>query len=162
MIMDIRVYPDPVLRAGNEDVEVFDEDLKRFLKDMKDTMYEKDGVGLAAPQVGVNRKIAVVSFENREYVLINPKIVQTDGAQLGEEGCLSIPGVYEKVKRAERVVVEALDEDGNPVRLEAEGFLARAFAHEIDHLNGVLFIDHLSALKRSFVKKKLRQSRRES
>lgn len=162
MIMDIKVYPDPVLRAGNEEVQAFDEDLKRFLKDMKETMYEKDGVGLAAPQVGVNRKIAVVSFENREYVLINPKIVEAQGTQLGEEGCLSIPGIYEKVKRADRVVVEALDEDGEPVRIEAEGFLARAFSHEIDHLNGVLFIDHLSALKRSFVKKKLRQARRDS
>ncbi len=162
MIMDIKVYPNPVLRSENAEVECFDEELKQFIVDMKETMYEKDGVGLAAPQVGVNRRVAVVAFENREYVLINPRIVEYGGEQVGEEGCLSVPGIYEKVKRSDQVVVEALNENGEPIRLEAEGFLARAFAHEIDHLDGILFIDHLSPLKRSFVKKKLRQIRKDS
>lgn len=162
MKMDLRFYPDPVLRAENREVEVFDDKLVQFAQDMMETMYEKDGVGLAAPQVGKNIRLAVIAFENREYVLINPRIVESAGEQVGEEGCLSVPGVYEKIKRADHVIVEAVDEKGNPIRLEAEGFLARAFAHEIDHLNGVLFIDHLSPLKRSFVKKRLRQSREKS
>lgn len=162
MKMDLRFYPDPVLRAENGEVDVFDEKLEQLVQDMKETMYEKDGVGLAAPQVGISLRLAVVAFEDKEYVLVNPRIVESSGEQVGEEGCLSVPGIYEKVKRADRVVVEGVDEKGNPIRLEAEGFLARAFAHEIDHLNGVLFIDHLSPLKRSFVKKKLRKARQDS
>jgi peptide deformylase len=123
-------------------------------------MKENDGVGLAAPQVGVDRQIAVVQWQGKRYVLINPRVVYSEGKDIHEEGCLSAPGVYEEVARPTRIVVEAQDEEGNTYRIEEEGFMARALAHEIDHLQGRLFFDRLSPIKRQMVKRKLQKNRR--
>lgn len=153
----IRVYPDPVLREPNEDVTLFDDQFRSFVEEMKAIMYAYDGLGLAAPQIGVNRKVAVVAYEGREYVLVNPVIVEAKGNQIGEEGCLSFPGLFEKVSRPESLTVESLNEQGQPQTLQTMGLLARAFAHEIDHLNGVLLIDKISPLRRTFAKKKFRR-----
>jgi peptide deformylase len=138
-------------------VALFDDQLRSFVEEMKAIMYAYDGLGLAAPQIGVNRKVAVVGYEGREYVLINPVIVEAKGNQIGEEGCLSFPGLFERVSRPESVTVEFLDEQGQPQTLLATGLLARAVAHEVDHLNGVLLIDKISPLRRTFAKKKFRR-----
>lgn len=159
-ILPIREYPDSVLREAAKPVERFDEKLKAFLEDMWETMKENDGVGLAAPQVGVDRQIAVVQWQGKRYVLINPRVVSSEGKDIHEEGCLSAPGVYEEVARPTRIVVEAQDEEGNTYRIEEEGFMARALAHEIDHLQGRLFFDRLSPIKRQMVKRKLQKNRR--
>lgn len=156
----IRVFPDPVLREETQRVEVFDEDLKLFLDEMTVIMHEADGVGLAAPQIGVSKKIAVVydGETDRTYHLINPEVVESKGKQDGEEGCLSFPGLYGKVKRAMNVTVRYQDVEGNLCEVKAQGFLARAFQHEIDHLNGRLFIDNFSPLKRELFLKKMGQA----
>lgn len=159
-VLPICEYPDPVLRESARPVDAFDEELKAFLVDMWETMKEYDGVGLAAPQVGVSRQIAVVEWQDKRYVLINPRVIESDGHETREEGCLSAPGVYEEVARPFRIVVEALDEEGNLRRIEEEGFMARALAHEIDHLQGHLFFDRLSPLKRQMVKRKLQKHRK--
>ncbi|MDD4365310.1 MAG: peptide deformylase [Synergistales bacterium] len=155
----IRIYPDSVLREPNEEVTVFDKAFKEFVAEMKALMYAHDGLGLAAPQIGVSRRVAVVAHEGREYVLVNPKITASSGNQTDEEGCLSFPGLFEKVTRPDRITVEALDEEGNKQILEAAALLARAFAHEIDHLEGVLLIDRISPLRRTFAKKKFQRLR---
>jgi len=160
-VLPVSEYPDPVLRESAKSVEKFDDELKALIEDMWETMKEYDGVGLAAPQVGVSRRIAVIAWKDKRYVLINPRIVESDGEEVQEEGCLSAPGFYEEVTRPSRIVVEALDEGGNPQRIEEEGFMARALAHEIDHLEGHLFFDHLSAIKRQMIKRKLRKRRKE-
>ncbi len=154
-VLEIKKYPDPVLRKKSEAVEVFDEELEKFVKDLFAAMHVHDGVGLAAPQVGVLKKIAVVEYEGKSYVLINPKIIEQKGTQLSEEGCLSFPGIYANVLRPEWVKIEAQNEKGELQTLEAEGFTARAFLHEMDHLNGKVFIDYLSNLKRNAIKKKI-------
>ncbi|MDN5336828.1 MAG: peptide deformylase [Synergistales bacterium] len=159
-VLPIREYPDSVLREAAKPVERFDDELKAFLEDMWETMKENDGVGLAAPQVGVDRQIAVVQWQGKRYVLINPRVVSSEGKDIHEEGCLSAPGVYEEVARPTRIVVEAQDEEGNTYRIEEEGFMARALAHEIDHLQGRLFFDRLSPIKRQMVKRKLQKNRR--
>ena len=151
---EIRLLGDPVLRERCEPVEDFDDELRALARDLLDTMYAAEGVGLAAPQVGVPRRL--FAYDVREEgtptgVLVNPRVVQRSGSQTDEEGCLSIPGLTAKVERAERVVVEGRDPEGEPVRLEAEGLLARCLLHEIDHLDGVLFLDHLSPLKRKLL-----------
>ena len=151
----IREYPDPVLRGNAEQVKEFGESLKKLIGDMWETMKEYDGVGLAAPQIGISLQIAVVGWKNRRIVLVNPKVIEYAGEDFQEAGCLSAPGIYEKVGRPERVVVEAQDVHGDPFRLEETGYLARAILHEIDHLQGKLFIDRLSPLKRRFLKRKL-------
>lgn len=146
------------------------DDVRRLARDMFDTMYHAEGVGLAAPQVGVSRRLFVVDVPERAeggdepvrhaYALVNPVIVESSAETAKEtEGCLSIPGIEESVTRPAQVVVEAQALDGSPVRIEASGMLARVLQHETDHLNGVLFIDHLSPLKRSLVRKKWRKSR---
>lgn len=155
--LKVRTYPDPILRKEAAPVEVFDGELEKFIKEMFDVMRKEDGVGLAAPQVGVSKQIAVVSYGGRDYVLINPKVLESSGSERREEGCLSVPGIYEEVERPYRVVVEACNEKGKVERIAAEGFLARAFLHEIDHLRGKLFIDYLSVLKRQIIKKKMRK-----
>lgn len=159
-VLPIHEYPDSVLREAAKPVERFDDELKAFLEDMWETMKENDGVGLAAPQVGVDRQIAVVQWQGKRYVLINPRVVYSEGKDIHEEGCLSAPGVYEEVARPTRIVVEAQDEEGNAYRIEEEGFMARALAHEIDHLQGRLFFDRLSPIKRQMVKRKLQKNRR--
>lgn len=157
--LNIRVFPDPILREKTQKVTDFGPSLQDLLRDLWDTMFAKDGVGLAAPQVGILLDVIVISYEDHRYVAINPRIVEEEGAETAEEGCLSFPGIYEKVVRPQRVVVEAQDESGKPYRVEASGFLARIFSHEIDHLHGKLLIDHLSPIRRQFMRKKLKRER---
>lgn len=161
-ILPIRVYPDPVLRVECKAVEAFDGELRRLVSDMIETMYAAPGVGLAAPQVGVEQRLAVVDVSvgkdrSALKVLINPKLVEKRGRDVDSEGCLSIPGISEKVARPTSVRVSAQDLEGKPIEIEAEDFEARAMCHEIDHLNGVLFIDYLRGLRRDRVRRQLKK-----
>lgn len=135
--------PDPVLRERAKEVTKFTPNLHKLLTDMAETMYDAEGVGLAAPQVGILKRVIVVDIgdEHGLIEMVNPEIAEQEGEQVGPEGCLSIPGISGDVKRANRIVVKGQDRNGQPFTVEAEGFLARAFQHEIDHLNGVLFTD---------------------
>ena len=153
--LEILKYPNPVLKKKSEPVIVFDDELVKFVQDMFSAMRAHDGVGLAAPQVGVLKKIAVVEYDGKSYVLINPKVIDQKGIQDSEEGCLSFPGIYAHVKRPEWVKIEAQDEKGEVHEYEASGYTARAFLHEMDHLSGKLFVDYLSNLKRTAIKKKI-------
>mgnify|MGYP001826587086 CR=1 FL=1 len=160
-VRPIRVYPDPVLRVRCPEVEAFDDALAKLVSDMVETMHAAPGIGLAAPQIGVERRVAVVDLSVGEdpealLVLVNPEIFDHDGRETDVEGCLSIPDFTDKVMRPERIRVRALDVRGEAFELEAEGLLARAIQHEQDHLNGVLFIDHLRGLRRERAKRKLR------
>lgn len=146
--MAIRVIvkdPDPILREKSKLVTKFTPHLHKLLDDMADTMYDAHGVGLAAPQVGILKRVIVVDTQEEDgpglIEMVNPEIVEKEGTQLGPEGCLSIPGVNGDVKRFDKVKVRGQDRNGNPIEIEAEGFLARAFQHEVDHLNGILFTD---------------------
>lgn len=156
--LEIRLMGDPVLRQESEEVETIDDELRRLAQDMFDTMYGADGVGLAAPQVGVMRRLIVVDPREEDVTpraLVNPRVLETsEETDRAEEGCLSIPGLRDVVERQAAVVVEALDLDGQPVRIEADGLLARVLLHEIDHLNGILFLDRLTPLKRRMLLKK--------
>ena len=148
-ILDIRVLGDPVLRKPTKPVTEFTDELRRLIADMFETMYAAEGIGLAAPQVGISERVAVVDVEGRKYTLINPRIVSRDGAsEKAEEGCLSIPDIYGDVERPAEVTIHALDENGNEYEASASELLGRCFQHEIDHLDGKLFIDYLSPLKR--------------
>jgi peptide deformylase len=160
-LMDVRIYPDPVLRIPAKEIETFDRALDSFIRDLWETMLAFDGVGLAATQVGRDLRVCVISWKEHRLILVNPKIVHAEGEQVGDEGCLSFPGIFEKIRRPQKVRVEAVDAEGKPFSLEAEGFLARALCHEIDHLDGRLMIDHLSPLKREIVRKKLLKRARE-
>lgn len=162
------VYPivklfDPVLEREAEEVKEFDTpELHKFLADMFESMYAAKGVGLAAPQVGIARKIAVIDTSVGEnpadkLVLINPKLLRLEGKQTGEEGCLSIPGFREQVTRAKRAIMKAQNAKGEWFEMTGEDLLARAFQHEIDHLNGKLYIKHISALKRDLIKRKVKK-----
>ncbi len=157
-VLGIRIMGDPVLRQKAEPLQAVDEDIRRLIKDMFDTMYQADGVGLAAPQVGVSQRVIVIDPHEQDvkpFGLVNPVIVQSaDDVERGEEGCLSIPGLKDIVERPAAVVVEALDGDGQPVRIEAEGLLARVLQHEVDHLDGILFVDRVSPLKRKMLLKR--------
>lgn len=163
MIYPIVKFGDPVLEREAEDVRDFDTpELHQFVEDMFESMYAAKGVGLAAPQIGFSRKIAVIDCSNGEnadekLVLINPKIVKTEGKQVGEEGCLSIPKFREQVRRAKRVTVRAHNAKGEEYEMTGEDLLARAFLHETDHLYGRLYITHISALKRDLMKRKIRK-----
>ena len=154
-VLKIEMLGAPVLRQRAAEVEAVDDDVRRLIRDMFDTMYAANGQGLAAPQVGVSRRIIVLDVPQSDapaYALINPRIVeQSAETARAEEGCLSIPGVSDVVERPARVVVEALDADGAPVRIAADGDLARCLQHEIDHLDGILYIDRLSPLKRKML-----------
>jgi peptide deformylase len=159
-IRRVRYYGDPVLRQRAQAVREFDASLQALVEDMRETMKAYNGVGLAANQIGVLQRVLVVDVPqpdgpSHQHVLVNPVIEKRSGTIRGEEGCLSIPGIYEDVDRAEKVQVRALDGNGQPVELEAEGYLARALQHEIDHLDGVLFVDRLSALRRQFLRRDL-------
>jgi len=136
-------HPDEVLREPAKEVTKFNANLHKLLDDMADTMYDADGVGLAAPQVGISKRVIVVDVgdDNGLIELVNPEIVSKDGEQLGPEGCLSIPGLQGDVMRANHIVIRGFDRDGKPVQYEATEFLSRAFQHEVDHLNGILYID---------------------
>ncbi len=154
--LKIRVLGDPVLRELAMPVKIVTDEHRKFLSEMARLMYEVSGLGLAAPQVGVSQAMIVLDAGSGLYKLINPRIVKRDGCQSMEEGCLSVPGVGIKVKRAKSVIVEAQDESGKPLVIEAEGLLACVFQHELDHLNGKLIIDHASPLERMRLKKKLK------
>lgn len=167
MIHPIVKYPDPILTTPAEPVADFgSEELKKLVADMFETMYEANGVGLAAPQISLSRRLTVIDCsvgENPEekVVLINPEVIAGEGKQNGEEGCLSIPGFRANVTRAMKVRVKAQDVDGNWFELEGSELLARAMQHEIDHLNGILFINHISPLKRDLIKRKIRKMQKE-
>jgi peptide deformylase len=147
-LLDIQVLGSPLLRTETTPVTDFGEELQRLVDDMFDTMHAAEGIGLAAPQVGRNARLAVVDVEKNPLVLVNPEILLGEGMERAEEGCLSIPDIYGEVERSKRIVMRALDRTGQPFEVEASGLLARAMQHEIDHLHGKLFIDYLSFLKR--------------
>lgn len=163
-LLDLEILGSRVLREEAAPVDTVTDELRRLIQDMFDTMYNAEGIGLAGPQVGVSRRVLVVDVTNDDesrhvHALINPVIVESSKAtDKAVEGCLSIPGIEEKVSRPVRVTVEAMSPDGDPVRIEADDLLARALQHEVDHLDGVLFLDRLSPLKRSIVLKKWRKS----
>ena len=148
-ILDIRVLGDPILRQATTPVTAMTDELRRLIADMFDTMHHARGIGLAAPQVGRTERLAVVEVDDERFVLINPDVVERDGRAKGEEGCLSIPDIYADVERPKTVTVRALDEDLQPYEIEASDLLARCIQHEIDHLDGKLFLDYLSVLKRT-------------
>jgi peptide deformylase len=163
MLRHILYYPDPRLRLKAEPVVEVTDDIRALIADMAETMYHAPGLGLAAVQIGVARRVVVMDIsETRDQlrVYINPEILDAQGEQVLEEGCLSVPGVFEPVMRAERVRLRALDRDGEVIELEASGFLATCIQHEIDHLDGKVFVDHLSRLKQQRIRKKLEKHRR--
>lgn len=147
-VRDLYLLGHPVLRQRAEEVPVVSDEIRALVDDLFETMAVASGVGLAANQVGVTSRVAVINAEGQTFAMINPRIVSSEGESSEEEGCLSIPDLYAEVTRPERVVLEALDEDGQPFRLEAGGLVARAIQHELDHLDGVLFIDRIGTLKR--------------
>src|SRR3954468_949829 len=166
MVYPIVKFGDPVLEREADEVTEFDTpELLKFLEDMFESMYAAKGVGLAAPQIGVARKIAVIDCSNGEppdekLVPLNPKILHVEGKQVGEEGCLSIPGFREQVRRGKRVTVHAQNAKGEEFEMTGEDLLARAFLHETDHLYGKLYITHISALKRDLMKRKIKKLQR--
>lgn len=159
--LPILTYPDPRLRSRSSSVETINIEIKRLLDDMAETMYDAPGVGLAAPQVGVNVRAIVIDITAKEedspglIKLINPDIIYSEGEQIGEEGCLSIPGFASLVRRKESLRVRGLNEEGKLSEIDASGLFARVLQHEIDHLDGILFIDRLSRLKRELFKKRI-------
>ena len=163
-LLDILTYPDKRLRHKAAPVEIVDDEVQNIIADMAETMYNAPGVGLAAVQVGIDKRIIIYDISGPENepklaVLINPVIVESEGTQLSEsEGCLSVPDFRSDVKRFERVKVEALDRNGQPGHIEADGLYAIVLQHEIDHLDGVLFIDKISALKREMYKRKVKKA----
>ena len=158
-LLPIHLLGSPVLRQRSAEVTTVDDEVRRVVEDMFETMDAAKGVGLAANQIGLARRIAVVDAEGDRFVMIDPLIVETAGSSTAEEGCLSIPEIYGDVTRAQHVVVRALDRDGKPIELDATDLLARCLQHEIDHLHGRLFIDYLSLLKRQAALKKWRKLR---
>ncbi len=159
-VLDIHLLGSAPLRARSTEVAAIDEATRRFVADLFETMDAAKGVGLAANQVGITRRVAVVGVEADRFAMINPIIVSAEGRARAEEGCLSIPEVYGEVTRPERVVLEALDETGQPFRRELDGYVARAVQHEIDHLDGILFFDHLSILKRELLLRRWKKDNR--
>jgi peptide deformylase len=170
-VLEILTYPDPRLALKSKPVEKVDEDVRRLIDDMFETMYLSDGVGLAAPQVGITQRIIVVDCAPRPedeepgtplkprepYAVVNPEVVERSGTIIWEEGCLSVPGYVDEIERAEKVTVKGLNREGEAITIEAEGLLAVCLQHEVDHLEGVLFVDRLSRLKQAMVKKKLKK-----
>lgn len=161
-ILNILHYPDPRLRQKALPVEKVDSETKQFVSDMFETMYDAPGIGLAATQANVQKRIIVIDVsedKSQPLCFINPVIVESDGEEVMEEGCLSVPGIYEKVTRAEHIKVRALDREGVEFELEADGILSTCIQHEMDHLEGKLFVDYLSELKRQRIRKKLEKLR---
>ena len=162
-ILEILVYPDSRLRTIAKPVTTVDDEIRQLVTNMKETMYDANGIGLAATQVDVHLQVIVMDLSeerNQPRVLINPKIVEQDGEQLYDEGCLSVPDYYAPIKRAESIKMTALDEQGEIYELEADGLLAVCIQHEMDHLQGKVFVDYLSRLKQDRVRKKMiKQSR---
>lgn len=163
-ILDILNYPDPRLYTIAKPVKEVDATIRRLIDDMAETMYAAPGIGLAATQVNVHQQVIVIDISEDKQnlqVFINPKLVSKSGTQDFEEGCLSVPGIYDTVTRAEKITVEALDRDGKSFRLEAEGLLAVCIQHEMDHLQGKVFVDYLSQLKQVRIKNKMKKRQRE-
>ena len=157
MLRKIKIYPDPILRKKCQEVKEVSEEIKNLGWDMVETMKEKEGIGLAAPQVGELKRVIIVQTEKGPQIFINPKIFKKSKEKiLSEEGCLSFPGLYLKIKRARRVEVKAFDQDEKEIQIKAEGLSARIFQHEIDHLDGILFIDRLNIFQRWRIKKRLK------
>jgi peptide deformylase len=157
-------YPDPRLRTKAEVVAVVDQTVRRLAEDMLETMYAAKGVGLAASQVDVHKRLLVLDVSdarNQPLVLINPEILSAEGRAPGEEGCLSLPGIYDKLERAARIRVRALDKHGEPFEIDADGMLAVCIQHEMDHLEGKLFVDYLSELKRQLIRRRLQKERKQ-
>lgn len=164
-LLNILRYPDARLHKAAAPVTVFDESLKNLVRDIAETMYAAPGVGLAASQVDVHKQVIVIDVSERHdslVVLVNPEVVEASGVSDIEEGCLSVPGVYDIVERAERVKVRAFDQNGKPFTLEAQGLLAVCIQHELDHLKGKVFVEHLSQLKQQRVRAKLAKQLRKS
>ena len=166
MILKIEKYPSPVLSQPGEPVTEFNDELRQLVADMFETMYASQGIGLAAQQVGVAKRVTVIDLSGgkdpeQKLVLVNPEITVREGRQYEEEGCLSFPEIREKVVRAARVHVKAQDEYGKPIELEGDELLARCFQHEIDHLDGIIFLVRMSPLKRSLNLRKIRKMQKE-
>ncbi len=158
-------FPDPRLRLKAEPVVNFDQNLQTLIDDMLETMYEDNGCGLAAIQINVQQRVIVMDISDdykQPQCFINPVITAREGSQISKEGCLSVPNIYESVKRAEKIQVSAFDRHGKPLQFEAEGLFAICLQHETDHLDGKLHIDYLSPLKRQFIQKKIEKLRRET
>ena len=158
-VLEIKRYPDPVLKKKARPVEEINGELQALIDNMVETMYAAPGIGLAAPQVGETKRLIVVDVSTKEQkhpllVLINPVIVSFEGRIDSEEGCLSVPGYTSTIKRAESVLVKGVDREGRPMEVEAMGLLARVLQHEIDHLDGILFVDRMSPIKREFFRKR--------
>ncbi len=161
--LEILHYPDPRLRTQARAVENVDDEVRQLVDDMFETMYDAPGIGLAATQVNVHRQVIVIDVseeKNQPLCLINAEIIESEGEEESEEGCLSVPDIYDRVRRAERIKVKALDRDGDAFTLEATGLLAVCIQHEIDHLQGNLFVDYLSPLKQQRLRKKIEKARR--
>jgi peptide deformylase len=164
-ILDILHFPDPRLRNKAKPVEAVDDSIRQLVDDMLETMYQAPGIGLAATQVNVAKRVIVIDVSEQKdqpLCLINPEILETQGSEQMEEGCLSVPDVYDVVTRAEWVRVRALDRNGNAFELEADGLLGVCIQHEIDHLEGKLFVDYLSGLKRQRIRKRLEKEQRQA
>ena len=162
-LLPILRYPDPRLKIVASPIEKIDDSIRRLARDMAETMYEAPGIGLAATQVDVHKRLIVIdASETRDglLVLINPELIERDGLQVCEEGCLSVPGIYDKVERAEHVVVRYLDLDGQTQTVSSDGLLAVCLQHEMDHLEGKVFVEHLSLLKQMRIKNKLAKQAR--
>jgi peptide deformylase len=162
-MLEILHFPDPRLRTKAAPVTAVDDELRTLAQDMIETMYAAPGIGLAATQVNVHKRLVVIDLskeQNEPLVLINPEIIDKQGVEEMEEGCLSVPGFYERVVRADRIRVRALNREGQEFELEADGLLAVCIQHEIDHLDGKLFVDYISQLKRQRIRKKLEKQRR--
>jgi peptide deformylase len=164
-ILTILHYPDPQLHKIAQPVQRIDDTIVRLVEDMAETMHAAPGIGLAATQVNVHKQIIVIDIseeKNQLLTLINPRIIASSGIQDSEEGCLSVPGIYERVKRAEKITVQALDRAGNKFTLDAEGLLAVCIQHEMDHLIGKVFVEYLSPLKQIRIKHKMKKRLRET
>ena len=163
-ILDVLTFPDPLLHRTAETVKIIDNKIKKLVDDMAETMYEAPGIGLAATQVGQLKRIMVIDIseeKNQLRVFINPEIIKKEGTAVNEEGCLSVPGFYDKVERAETVMVTALDREGQRFTINASGLLAVCIQHEVDHLDGHVFVEYLSPLKANRIKNKLVKRQRE-
>ncbi len=163
--LKILEYPDPRLRTRAKKVEKVDDELRKLIDDMFETMYAAPGIGLAATQINVHKRLLVADVsddQSEPVVLINPEIVEADDEGFAEEGCLSVPGIYEPVRRFQHVRVRSLDRDGNETEVDAYGLLAVCIQHEMDHLEGKLFVDYLSELKRQRIRKKMQKGRRDA
>lgn len=160
-LLRLHLLGSPVLRQRSAEVGTVDDDVRRFIDDLFETMHAAKGIGLAANQVGVARRVAVVEIEEDRLVLADPVVLDAQGNETAEEGCLSIPDIYAEVTRPDHITVEATDRDGNRYRREAGGLLARAIQHEIDHLDGILFVDHLGLMKRKLLLARYRREHKD-